>query len=367
VQSAGDYVLAGLFPANKRMGEAILALVSVCNSILTTSSDCTSNNRDQIDQLKVKVIEALVLCESVLPRTELPVMMHILLHVPDCMYRWNAVRNYWPFFGERAMGWLVRHIHNRDLAAENIMTAYCRLRLVLDSPPEAIERILQKLTSEGRSMPYNSMLTITRDLSRIQEGLPGQYAYHVKATRRNSVTKPMRKVDTEHKTMAGCVVRLLDSLKHPRTYRPVQDGKCELLIGGVRINGRLFRQGDHCEYLQKVQARGNLPGIGGLAGSSLSYELGTIELFYTVNMVGGPSPATFVSVKPRPILSKERSMYIIATICQDTSLSKFAHVHTLAHHLIHLDSITAKVKLVPHYDIAKQASLMCGINMWCVR
>ena len=116
VQSAGDYVLAGLFPANKRMGEAILALVSVCNSILTTSSDCTSNNRDKIDQLKVQVIEALVLCESVLPRTELPVMMHILLHVPDCMYRWNAVRNYWSFFGERAMGWLVRHIHNRDLS-----------------------------------------------------------------------------------------------------------------------------------------------------------------------------------------------------------------------------------------------------------
>ena len=37
-----------------------------------------------------------------------------------------AVRksNYWSFFGERMMGYIIRFIHNRDLAAENIMTAY---------------------------------------------------------------------------------------------------------------------------------------------------------------------------------------------------------------------------------------------------
>lgn len=166
VQSAGDYVLAGLFPDNPRKGTAILALVSACNAILNTSSDYQSDNRDEIDRLKLQVTEALVMCESVLPRTELPVMMHILLHVPDCMYRWNAVRNYWSFFGERAMGWLIRHIHNRDLATENIMTAYCRLRLVLDSPAEAIEGILQKLTSHTdtnhihRHKPYAILPTL---------------------------------------------------------------------------------------------------------------------------------------------------------------------------------------------------------------
>ena len=372
VQSAGDYVLAGLFPDNPRKGTAILALVSACNAILNTSSDYQSDNRDEIDRLKLQVTEALVMCESVLPRTELPVMMHILLHVPDCMYRWNAVRNYWSFFGERAMGWLIRHIHNRDLATENIMTAYCRLRLVLDSPAEAIEGILRKLTSHGRRMPYDSMLTISRDVARIQEGLPGEYSYHVHATRRNSVTKLITDVPTEHKkdgvnNMAGCVKALLASLKHPRAYRPAEDGKCEVLVGGVRINGRLFRQGDHCEYLLHVLPRGNLPGIGGLLGSSTSYSLGTIALFYRVPMVGGPSPATFVSVKPRLIKEKERSMYIIDSICEDTSLSAFKHVHTLAHHLIHVDSITAKVKLVPHYAVDKHDSLMCGIKMWCVR
>ena len=135
----------------------------------------------------------------------------------------------------------------------------------------------------------------------------------------------------------------------------------------MRINGRFFRQGVHCEYLLHVLPRGNLPGIGGLLGSSTSYSLGTIALFYRVPMVGGPSPATFVSVKPRLIKEKERSMYVIDSICEDTSLSAFKHVHTLAHHLIHVDSITAKVKLVPHYAVDKHDSLMCGIKMWCVR
>ena len=85
-------------------------------------------------------------------------------------------------------------------------------------------------------------------------------------------------------------------------------------------------------------------------------------------MVAGPSPTTFVSyIKPRPILGKERTMYIIGRISEDTALSGFDHVHTEAHHLIHLDSITAKVKFVPHYDNSKQNAFMCGVSMWWVR
>ena len=38
---------------------------------------------------------------QVLPKTELAVMFHILLHLPDSMFRWNAVRNFWGFFCER--------------------------------------------------------------------------------------------------------------------------------------------------------------------------------------------------------------------------------------------------------------------------
>ena len=124
VQTAGEYVLGGLFAHAPRKEEALHGLLAVCNYILHTSFDFQSDNRDRIDDLKVKVVEALVKCESILPATEMPVMLHILLHVPDCIYRWNSVRNYWSFFGERMMGYIIRFIHNRDLAAENIMTVY---------------------------------------------------------------------------------------------------------------------------------------------------------------------------------------------------------------------------------------------------
>ena len=36
-----------------------------------------------------------------LPKTELAVMFHILVHVPDMMYRWNRSANFWCFWGER--------------------------------------------------------------------------------------------------------------------------------------------------------------------------------------------------------------------------------------------------------------------------
>jgi hypothetical protein len=127
-----------------------------------------------------------VQCECVLPATELPVMFHILLHVPDCIYRWNSVRNYWSFFGERMMGYIIRFIHNRDLAAENIMTAYCRLRLVLDSPPRAVTNLMDKLKSQTHVLPYNSMLSIANEIARIRQGQPGVYSYYSNATRRNS-------------------------------------------------------------------------------------------------------------------------------------------------------------------------------------
>ena len=60
-----------------------------------------SENRDSIDQFKLKVVEALCKCEAAFPVTEMAVMFHIITHVPDAIYRWNSIRNFWSFFGER--------------------------------------------------------------------------------------------------------------------------------------------------------------------------------------------------------------------------------------------------------------------------
>ena len=101
LQSAGDYVLAGLFPRFPKRMEALFELLEACNDCLTIVSPRQNDDRNPVDRLKLKMVEALVKCESVLPKSELALMLHVLMHVPDIIYRWNAVRNFWCFFGER--------------------------------------------------------------------------------------------------------------------------------------------------------------------------------------------------------------------------------------------------------------------------
>lgn len=101
IQDAGDYILHDLFPDNPQRMEALYSLVAVCNACITMTSAYNSDNREQIDRLKLRVIEALCKCEFEYPSTERSIMFHILMHVPDIMYRWNGVRNFWNFFGER--------------------------------------------------------------------------------------------------------------------------------------------------------------------------------------------------------------------------------------------------------------------------
>jgi hypothetical protein len=150
--------LANIFPSGDRRLEAILALQSVCNRILNTSSQYDVENRHELNCLKNDIVEALCKCESVLPRTDLPVMLHVLLHVPEAIHRWNAVRNYWSFFTERCAGYLIRFIHNRDLAAENIMTAAVRMRSVVDCAPGGVHALREKIRDAGYALPQLSML-----------------------------------------------------------------------------------------------------------------------------------------------------------------------------------------------------------------
>ena len=130
-QSAGDYLLYDIFPDDAKKLECLQGLQDACNLCIAATSAYDSENRQVIDQVKLTVIEALCKVEALFPKTELAVMFHVLAHIPDAIYRWNNVRNFWAFFGERCMGWLVRFIHNRDLAVENIATAYTRHSLVL--------------------------------------------------------------------------------------------------------------------------------------------------------------------------------------------------------------------------------------------
>jgi hypothetical protein len=100
IQSAGDYILADAHPDPLFM-DAIYSLLEVCNSCLTATSAHGSENREIMDLLKLQTTEALAKCENTFPSTEMAVILHELVHVADCIYKWNSIRNFWSFFGER--------------------------------------------------------------------------------------------------------------------------------------------------------------------------------------------------------------------------------------------------------------------------
>lgn len=104
VQSAGDYLLRGLYPLYPRYEAALLQLRDACNLIINFESPVDEEDREgaTVAELKLKVVEAMCELASVIPETELAPMLHIILHVPDCIHKWNSVRNFWSFFIERS-------------------------------------------------------------------------------------------------------------------------------------------------------------------------------------------------------------------------------------------------------------------------
>ena len=230
VQCAGDYLFADVIP-NDLHAEAIFALLDVCNELLnaTYPADAPLGTAD-IEALNVRVAEALSKCESVLPTTELAVMFHILLHVPAAIRRWNSVRNFWSFFVERTMGYLIRHINNRDLAAENIMTAYVRLRYLLWRAPASIGPLRERLAAVRFALPPESMVMAATNYTAAD--VAGEFALRVKLSRRNS---RLRKND-------DFVPCHLETLMPPRVhgdddYHP-DFRSTYLMNAGVTMNGR---------------------------------------------------------------------------------------------------------------------------------
>jgi hypothetical protein len=50
---------------------------------------------------KQTIVEGLCLFEKHFPHSELCMMIHELIHIPEAVFRWNHPRNYWAFFSER--------------------------------------------------------------------------------------------------------------------------------------------------------------------------------------------------------------------------------------------------------------------------
>jgi hypothetical protein len=107
---------------------AYKAMTAALNEILDTTADFDPDDEanealEKTRALHLQVIESLCLLERDFPLSELSIFVHEILHVPEFVYRWNAVRNYWCFTTERFVGWMKGFVKNRSLSVENMVRA----------------------------------------------------------------------------------------------------------------------------------------------------------------------------------------------------------------------------------------------------
>jgi hypothetical protein len=89
---------------------ALFHLFDAFRLCLRATGDAIENAPREISALKLRVVEALCEWTREAPRTEHPSVLHILLHVPDAIFRWGSPRNYWAFFGERCAHFQIRRL-----------------------------------------------------------------------------------------------------------------------------------------------------------------------------------------------------------------------------------------------------------------
>jgi hypothetical protein len=104
LQQAIQYLFHDIIP--KKVLAVWNSLILAMNAILSATADIGTDEvpgdqEIEAKRLYLQVIEALVLFERDAPETELSMMFHILIHMPDAIHRWGSCRNFWAFFNER--------------------------------------------------------------------------------------------------------------------------------------------------------------------------------------------------------------------------------------------------------------------------
>ena len=142
--------------------------------------------------MDLKIIELLIVYERGVAKSELPPVIHLLIHVPEAIYRWNSVRNMWCFTNERYniqtlsrfyleitqilpryyleiiqtftsqidrfLGWLKGYIHDRAHSSRNLVNGYARATLSRRMPRLVRDRLLSRLARTHTRLPLTSFL-----------------------------------------------------------------------------------------------------------------------------------------------------------------------------------------------------------------
>jgi hypothetical protein len=86
------------------------ALVNMVSDAKDTPEE-EAKARSEMDACKLQVVEALSDFERDVPVTEHASCVHALMHLPDMIWWWNSLRNFWCYAGERFASHLPHFVH----------------------------------------------------------------------------------------------------------------------------------------------------------------------------------------------------------------------------------------------------------------
>jgi hypothetical protein len=281
--SAGDYIFYNLFGGKQAAFDAWIDILRIVEK--STADFDNPDAYAEMAQLKMDVAEALTKFERDWPEQCHCIVAHEVMHVPDCIYRWNSVRNYWAFHLERypnsafvsirfqhpnsasvsirfqhpvsafasrrSVGMITNFIHNRKDPDGNMVRGYLCSTVGRSVKPDLLEKIKARIAARPGKQPKTGFLTPSSDvLYQAGETRAGSGSISYKLHSRNRrrpyyATRKMRKL----RKVVKAYVEQAQVADFQRPQRVLE------ISGGVSFNGKPWAQGTGCFFFLDDDAR----------------------------------------------------------------------------------------------------------------
>lgn len=237
---------------------AFQALLKILYMILHTTNNVDgaippASATTKFRKFKTEVAETLVLLEATLPAMFFDITLHVLIHLPECIFRWNHVRNYWCFASERFIGVLKEYCNSRNNPHAGMVYGYSQTTFVRRTMSSAAaDRINDRFQIKDIVPTMRSASISFAALVEMRGARPGTGQFQANVSWRNAIVAKqsyvarvgsfIRQKQWDLNRYAGQVVaRQQPSL-------PAYKAKVHRVLKGVQINGRPWKRGDHCMW-----------------------------------------------------------------------------------------------------------------------
>jgi hypothetical protein len=240
----------------------------------------------------------------------------------------------------RVMGWIIRFIHNRDKATQNIVYQCSRAAMLGMIPSDVLEGLCSRFQATGTKIHERSVLMAPRAvMSAKKTADAGMFMVSIQPSRRNTKTNV-----TAKKRLRNQIRLHLEQTGRPTPARgtPVT---VSVMTSGIWLNGRQWKEKMCATYTNAIsRQRPDMASVG----SIISYSVGSIISFH---VYVGPDGKTIVIARVwrYRVHRTWKGMWIVHT--EEPEENEYISVDRIVHGL----------HPIPHWD---DSSKWIGIPWW---